>query len=385
MKYIFLPLLVVTSGVGVAQQKSTDRFVLTGKILNQDDGLVYLSYNDKNGDFVRDSAALKNGSFEFRGQINEPTIAYFSGHMTTRSMDDPNYTSIFLEPANMKLTATEGKFKKATITGSKTNSEYGILQSQLGKIEERWRVVMDTLHAANKRSNFEYQELKNWVLTPYFAEVRDVCLEFFNKYPTSYVTAFRLRFMLTSLTADSIKMYYARFPEKLKKSEYGKYLMAELEKRKLGAVGSMAKNFTATDIEESKLSLSDYKGKYVLLDFWASWCLPCRKLNPHLKELYSQYKAKGFEVIGVSDDDRNPAAWKKAVADDALPWKHVLRGFKMVNGKPDLSNDISAGFNISSLPTQVLIDPTGKVIARYGGDDGEDHAALDKKLESVFK
>jgi thiol-disulfide isomerase/thioredoxin len=160
---------------------------------------------------------------------------------------------------------------------------------------------------------------------------------------------------------------------------------AELEKRKLGVIGSMAKDFTTTDIESNKLSLSDFKGKYVLLDFWASWCLPCRKLNPHLKELYATYKDKGFEVIGVSDDDRNPDAWKKAVVEDALPWKHILRGAKMVNGRPDLSADISAGFNISSLPTHVLIDPNGKIIGRYGGEGGEDHASLDKKLELVLK
>ena len=385
MKYIFLLLLIATNEIGIAQQKAADRFVLQGKVLNQDEGLVYLSYMNKDGERVRDSVALKNGLFEFRGAIKEPTIAYFTGNVSSRNMDDPNFTTFFLEPSTMKLTATAGQFKKATMTGSKTNSEYQIIQSQLEKIRERWQVVMDTLSAANKRSNFEYQALRDWVLRPYFAEVKEVDLNFFNKYPTSYVTAYRLRFMLTSLTTDSIKMYYARFPQKLKQSEYGKYLTVELEKRKLGVVGSMAKEFTATDIDEKKLNLSDFKGKYVLLDFWASWCLPCRKLNPHLKELYGKYKEKGFEVIGVSDDDRNPVAWRKAVADDALPWKHVLRGFKMMDGKPDLSKDISAGFNVSSLPTHVLIDPNGKIIGRYGGEDGEDHTSLDKKLESVFK
>jgi len=385
MKYILLLFLLATCSIGIAQQKTADRFVLQGKILNQDEGFVYLSYVNKAGQRVRDSVALNKGAFEFKGSIEGPTLAYFNGTLTSRSMEDPNYTTLFLEPASMMMTATAGAFKKARVTGSKTNVEYAILQSQLMKIEERWKVVMDTLHAANKRSNFEYQELKNWVLKPYFAEVEEVCLNFFNKYPTSYVTAYRLMFMLRSLTTDSIKMYYARFPEKVKQSEYGQSFLTELEKRKVGVEGSMAKNFTATTIDENKLSLSDYKGKYVLIDFWASWCLPCRKLNPHLKELYSRYKEKGFEVIGVSDDDRNPDAWRKAVAEDALPWKHVLRGMKIVNGRPDFSNDISAGFNVSSLPTHVLIDPNGKIIGRCGGENGENHSSLDKKLESVFK
>jgi thiol-disulfide isomerase/thioredoxin len=385
MKYIFLLLFIATAERGIAQQNPSGQFVLHGKILNQQDGLVYLSYSNAKGERVRDSVELKNGAFEFKGRIKEPSIASFWGNIKSRNVDDPNYTTIFLEPSSMKLTATDGQFKIAQITGSKSQSEYQIIQLQLEKIRSRWKVVMDTLSAANKRSNFEYQALRDWVLEPYFAEVREVDLNFFDKHPTSYVTAYRLRFMLTGLTTDSIKMFYARFSQKVKESEYGKYVTAELDKRKLGVIGSMAKDFTTTDIESNKLSLSDFKGKYVLLDFWASWCLPCRKLNPHLKELYATYKDKGFEVIGVSDDDRNPDAWKKAVVEDALPWKHILRGAKMVNGRPDLSADISAGFNISSLPTHVLIDPNGKIIGRYGGEGGEDHASLDKKLESVLK
>ena len=383
MKYIILLLYVATYQIGIAQKKSADQFVLQGKILNQDEGLVYLSYINKDGERVRDSVGLRNGLFEFKGAIKEPTIASFMGRVQSRSMDDPNYTTVFLEPSTMKLTAKAGQLKSAKMEGSKTQSEYEIIQSKLEKISARWQVVMDTLSAANKRSNFEYQELRSWVLKPYFAEVKELNLDFFDKYPASYATAYRLRFMLRELTTDSIKLFYDRFPEKLKSSEYGKSIIAELEKRKVGVIGSMANNFTASDINDNKISLSDFKGKYVLLDFWASWCLPCRKLNPHLKELYARYKDQGFEVIGVSDDDRNPNAWRKAVADDALPWRHVLRGFKMIDGKPDLSKDISAGFNISSLPTHVLIDPSGKIIGRYGEDDP--HDLLDKKLATIFK
>lgn len=123
----------------------------------------------------------------------------------------------------------------------------------------------------------------------------------------------------------------------------------------------------------------------MLVDFWASWCVPCRKGNPHLKELYSQYKAKGFEVIGISDDDRDHDAWKKAVAKDGLPWQHVLRGLKYDAVKGfDKTNDISELFGIHSLPTQVLIDPSGKIIARYG-EGAAAHEDLDKKLAEVFK
>jgi thiol-disulfide isomerase/thioredoxin len=173
---------------------------------------------------------------------------------------------------------------------------------------------------------------------------------------------------------DTLKKIYSAFPVKLQQSSYGKAILTELENRKIGVPGAPAADLTATDINGQPLSLADYKGRYVLIDFWASWCLPCRKLNPHLKELYAQYRPKGFEVIGVASDDKTPDAWKKAVAQDGLPWRHILAG------------SIGRQYNIQELPTQILIDPAGKIIARYGSGQGDEaHAALDKKLETIFK
>ncbi|MES2330339.1 MAG: TlpA disulfide reductase family protein [Bacteroidota bacterium] len=367
-----------------AQQKITDRFVLKGSLPGQDGTWIRLSYTNSEGRIVRDSTVVQKGMFRFEGSIKEPTNAYISGKTKTRSVDDPNSSSVFLEPGNLSAVMEDGKFKQALITGSKTQTEYALLQSQLTKVRNRWKIVMDTLSAVNKRSNFEYQELKNWVLAPYYAETNEIEYAFYDTHRESYVTAYQLRFRARDLTTDSLKLFYNRFPGKVKESSYGKLVMTEITKRKIGVPGAIATNFNTVDINGNKFSLADYKGKYVLLDFWASWCVPCRKGNPHLKELYAKYNAKGFEVVGVSDDDRDNAAWKKAVEQDGLPWKHVLRGLKSVNGVFDRSADINESFNISSLPTQILIDPAGKIIARYG-DGGEDHALLDSKLESLIK
>jgi thiol-disulfide isomerase/thioredoxin len=384
MKLTFFLILTATVLIAGAQQNLKEQFILDGKIMNMDAGCVYLSYINKNGDRVRDSSEIKNGSFQFIGFISEPTLASFSGKVLSSGMDDPNYTSIFLEPARMKMTVTANEFKTAKLTGSKTQQEYEILQKQTQKVSSRWKTVMDTLSAANKRSNFEYQELRSWVLKPYFAEMREIDLAFFNGYPASYVTAYMLRIKGRDLTTDSLKMFYNRLPPKVRESIYGKDIAAQLERRKLGVVGSLAQDFTAYDIDSIQLSLSEFKGKYVLLDFWGSWCLPCRKLNPHLKDLYAEYKAKGFEIIGISDDDRNHQAWRKAVEDDKLPWRHVLRGMKIINGIPDRSKDIAAGYNVSSYPTHILINPAGEIIGRYG-EDGEEHDQLDNKLKAIFK
>ncbi|HEY8970280.1 MAG TPA: redoxin domain-containing protein, partial [Puia sp.] len=160
-----------------------------------------------------------------------------------------------------------------------------------------------------------------------------------------------------------------------------------IEKLAAGWPGSMAKDFTAKELGGGTLSLSSLKGKYVLIDFWASWCVPCRKSMPHVKELYAEYKDKGLEVIGVSDDDRDSTAWKKALAKDGTGiWHNVLRGLDMEKIQRGEKNDkdISEKFGIHSLPTKILIDRDGRIIGRYDKGTDEEAAELDRKLAEVL-
>lgn len=155
-----------------------------------------------------------------------------------------------------------------------------------------------------------------------------------------------------------------------------------------GQPGAVAAGFTTSDMNGKPLKLSDFKGKYVLLDFWASWCVPCRKSNPHIIQLYHQYKDKGFDVIGVSDDDTRQLQWRNAVKQDSTGiWHQVLRGAgKIANNQSGKANakDLHQLYNIQSLPTKILIGPTGKIIGRYGDNDTNDDD-LDKALAEIFK
>ncbi|MGV3529750.1 MAG: TlpA disulfide reductase family protein [Flavisolibacter sp.] len=352
-------------------------FVLNGTIKGQQEGWLYLGYV-YNGTYVRDSARITNGHFTFSGKIKEPAQAGLSGAVKSRSMDDSNFTSIFLEPGAMQVSLRKDHFKEAVISGSASQSQYAALIHAKEQVASRFKKQLDSLRAErDKEKNAAIRER----LAPYFAELDGEDVKFMAANPTSYITAWLLRFHMSDTSLDTLNMYYRRLGTVVQQSAYGKEVADDLQKLRNGSPGSMAKGFSTTDINGKPLRLSDFKGKYVLLDFWASWCVPCRKGNPHLKALYNRYRDKGFEIIGIADDDRAEDAWKQAVEKDGIGiWKHVRRGLKYQNGELDHSTDINDWFGIHTLPTKILIDPEGKIIGRFS----EEEVPLDRMLEDLF-
>ena len=143
-------------------------------------------------------------------------------------------------------------------------------------------------------------------------------------------------------------------------------------------IGSIASDFTRTALTGEQIKLSDFLGSYVLLDFWGSWCSPCRASHPHLVELYQKYNPKGLVMIGIAQESGRDIElmrekWSTAVKEDGLPWIQVLEN-------DDKTNSITRSYNITSVPTKVIISPEGKIIARYTGNSD----TLDTLLESLF-
>jgi thiol-disulfide isomerase/thioredoxin len=223
-------------------------------------------------------------------------------------------------------------------------------------------------------------------MDPYYEQLAKIDEAFMDKHQASYVTASILRYRISSMSLQQGEERYNNLADAVKTSSLGKDIKKELEGLRMGSPGAKAYVFASKELRGEPLGLADYKGNYVLLDFWASWCVPCRKGNPHLLSLYSKYKDKGLEIIGVSDDDNNHEAWQKAVDKDGIGvWKHVLRGLDMKKRLAGEENesDISQYYGIHSLPTKILIDPNGIIIGRYGGG-GESDEAMDKKFAEIF-
>ncbi len=396
MKNYLFTISLLAAGLTVHAQQS---FQLKGEVKNVNSPYIYLSYTN-NGARLVDSARIQNNKFTLKGKIAEPVMASIYLDPNIRNFEDPNLLSFYLEPKNISIQLEGDRFKNAIVKGSKTQDEWSALDKSKQTIQQEMEGVLQEYDKRNKAYMEADKELKALEIKvkqmkedtyayrdnfePFHARRKALDLAFIKANPDSYVSAYLLRFMVAGSKLQELETLYGGLSDQVKKSSYGQEIYKEIEEFRSGSPGSKAYEFSTTDINGKPLALADFRGQYVLLDFWASWCVPCRKGNPHLISLYNKYKAEGFEIIGVADDDRNHGAWHKAVEQDGIEiWKHVLRGLKFENGEFDRSNAISDRFGTSTLPTKILVNPEGVIIGRYAADAGTD-ADLDKKLLEIF-
>jgi peroxiredoxin len=336
---------------------------------------IYLVY--KLDDTIKaDSAIVVNDTFELKGTITgeaKGTLYKNENPLTSEFVHDA--ADIYIEPGNILVT-TPDSLHHAVISGTPTNEDLMILTAQLKDLQHKRIKILTDFDAVSPEQQKDVNKIFAFreKLRVINKEMEPIKFAFIKDHPGSYISLVTLSELKHEAgLVQKVEEAYAVLTPAVKETPLGKSLGQAIAASVKSASGLMAVNFTQPDPNGKPVKLSDFRGRYVLVDFWASWCAPCRDENPNIVAAYRKYKDKGFTVLGVSlDDQRSRNAWIKAISDDGLTWTQVsdLKGWK---------NEASTLYGITSIPANILVDPSGKIAAKNITDK-----TLQDKLEELL-